>query len=439
MPQVPASPTSLQIRNLNRSRILTEIRRVPGVSRSQLAKKIGLTEASLSRITRDLIAEGLIAEREGAARPIRGRPNVGLWLRADGVHVLCVALTAYEHKFSIVGSTGERVVEGSIPGLPGATPEAVVDHLRDQIMALRKRPDINLDRLSGVAISISGDIDAQRRIAVSASGVGWSDSPLGQLFEDALHVPVVLQSVSNALHIAEVRYGEGQAPPHSLLLHAGLGISASLMSNGMLSAGAEHESGIEHILVGRGPGDPLRLTDVSSGRAILHRLGHPSAIDGSVTADVGLHLGLPHAVRQANAGDPNAVAIFAEAGHRLVQSFLGVVALVHPEQIILAGPLTAARPFVDAIRTGLREFTRSTRIPEPAIIVGRTGYLRATELTGLDRFLFSQVADGHVAPRPVPEAMMPDPTASGAMDVRQVPASPYLEDAVGRGIGRHSG
>lgn len=398
MPSAPVSPNSQQIRHLNRSRILSEIRRLPGVSRSQLAKRTGLTEASLSRIARDLIADGLVMEMEPpAARPARGRPNVGLWLRDDGVYVLCVALTAYEHKFSVVGSTGQRVLEGSIPGLPGATADEVVAYLSQQVEAVQKRPDVKADRLGGVAVSISGDVDARRRSAVSVPGIGWHDRPLGALVEDALRVPVRLQSVSNALHIAEARYGEGRITPHSLLLHAGLGISASLMSNGLLTVGAGHESGIEGILVGGAGGTPSRLTDVASGRAILRRLGHPGGIDGSPTADVGLHLGLPHAIRQANAGDPNAVAVFAEAGHQLARCFLSVVALVHPEQIILAGPLAAARPFVEAIQRALEAFTGPSQLPVPAFIVSRISYLRATELMGLDAFLFAQTVDGRAS------------------------------------------
>lgn len=420
MPHAPASPSPQHIRHVNRSRILSEIRRLPGISRRQLALRIGLTEASLSRISRDLIAEGLVMEMEAPTdRPMRGRPNVGLWLRSDGAYVLSVTLTAYEHKFSVVGSTGERVIEGAIPGLPGASPAEVAAHLHDQVAGLGKRPDVKAERLNGVTLSLSGDIDARRGVVLRAPAIGWSDVPLAALFAETLGVPARLQSVANALHVAEVRYGDGRVSSHSLLVHAGLGLSASLMSHGLLSVGGEHESGVECILAGGSPDTPERLTDVASGRAILRRLGHLSAGDGSLTADAGLHLGLPHTIRQANAGDPRVVAVFREAGHLLARSVLSVVALVHPEQFILAGPLAAARPFADAMQEGLRAFTGLTRIAPPAFILSRTSYLRATELMGLDTFLFSRGAD---TPAPAGDAALDEEAEPFAVDqVRTVP------------------
>ena len=50
---------SQHVRQMNRSRILTEIYRSPGITRRQLAQLTNLTEASLSRITKDLLSEGL--------------------------------------------------------------------------------------------------------------------------------------------------------------------------------------------------------------------------------------------------------------------------------------------------------------------------------------------------------------------------------------------
>src|ERR1700755_2476926 len=75
---------SADLRQTNRLRVLAEIRRAPGISRKQLSQVTGLTEASLSRIARDLIEGGIVSEMDGRERAgARGRPIVGLSLNSS--------------------------------------------------------------------------------------------------------------------------------------------------------------------------------------------------------------------------------------------------------------------------------------------------------------------------------------------------------------------
>src|SRR5258708_38754376 len=72
-----------QLRDHNRSLVLRWLSRQAGLSRSDIAQRVGLTDAAISRILRDLIDEGLVDEGGpivDARRP--GRRHIGLALAA---------------------------------------------------------------------------------------------------------------------------------------------------------------------------------------------------------------------------------------------------------------------------------------------------------------------------------------------------------------------
>ena len=407
---------SQHVRQMNRSRILTEIYRSPGITRGQLARLTNLTEASLSRITKNLLDEGLVRTVKGqseslkAERNTRGRPNVCLSLCPDGLYVLCLSLTAYEQKFSIIGATGERIGEDSIKGWPNVKPQNVLDQVSEYLLALRHRPGFKFDRLAGVSITIAGDVDAETGEILDAPSIGWKAYPLGERAQKAFGLPVSVQNTAIALHVAEVPKTSRRDSQHSLLLHAGLGISASLVVKGMLSRGSEFERGIGNIIIERPaaesyvpnttstenttPGTFVRLADISSGRAILQRLGHFSGNTATDSGDAGLQLGLPHTVRQANAGEPRSVAAFSEAGRALGLAFLSTLALAHPDRVILAGPLAAAKPFARAFQDILQDYNRIEPAVSPTVEISQFTYLKATEITGLKHFFLAKpIAD----------------------------------------------
>ncbi len=367
--------TPSDLRQRNRVRILSEIRRDPGISRRGLSELTGLTDASVSRITRDLIGDGLIVETETAgSHARRGRPNVGLFLNPSGIAVLCLCLSAYEQKFSVVMLNGTRLLEGELAALTERGAADIAAGIRARIGRHGVHPQIEAPRLAGIAIAVSG---------TAKDGVGELTAALEEGFGVAGHV----EDISNALHIAETKYREGgRAASRSLLIHAGLELGASLMMNGVASSIAHQSLG--RVVVDRSGGDAgwTRLEDRASGSAIMQRLGH-TGVPRSPQA--GLISGLPHAIRQANSGDPAAMLAFRDAGHALAVSTVPVCAMVRTEQVVLAGPLAAAGPFVQGFQEVIAASFEAADESRPRVVRSVKSYLKGAEAMGLDRFAFS--------------------------------------------------
>lgn len=410
--------TASELRRINMARVLAEIRRSPGISRRQLSRRINFTDASLSRITKDLIGAEMIVEREERARVAsRGRPNIGLHINPHGFTLLTVVITGYERKFSVVSLDGARLLEGDLPRPEGA----------EDLAAERAGGGAgNLSLSASLSAAIVREIDARLRadlsapdhppLALSAACVAASDEAetLAAEIERFFGVPVRRESVTAALHVAEAKCYAKQEIERSLLVHAGLDLGASLIIEGDPTGTTAVEQSLGGVAVaaagekGGEEGDGAtgrawrRIADESSGLAILRRLGHETPL-GAGGSEAGLRLGVPHAVRQANAGDRRAVAAFAEAGRRLGLSLAALAALTRPERIFLAGPLAQARPYFEGFREPiLASLGIAAEAGEEMLQRSRISYLQAAEASGLQGFVFSNVGENALAPRSEP-------------------------------------
>ena len=101
-------PHLRDIRDRNRNLVLSALLRGSGVSRHDLTSKTGLTHASVSRITMELIDEGLCYE--GAAYRTDnqlGRRRVELRVNPDGGFVLALCLSVFSRMAVITDITPE--------------------------------------------------------------------------------------------------------------------------------------------------------------------------------------------------------------------------------------------------------------------------------------------------------------------------------------------
>lgn len=116
-PLIP--PLSDTLRPL-RQQVFERVRAAGLIPRVQLAKDLGVSPASVTTITSELIDSGLIEEiaaaREGEV--VRGRPAVALGVRASAHRVAGMKLSDREHTAVIVDFAGNLIADDVIPAAP---------------------------------------------------------------------------------------------------------------------------------------------------------------------------------------------------------------------------------------------------------------------------------------------------------------------------------
>jgi glucokinase len=186
---------------------------------------------------------------------------------------------------------------------------------------------------------------------------GWIDVPIGPLATDAFGVPFALDNDATVAAIAEHRFGAGRGTTTMLYLTVSTGIGGGAIVNGSPHRGAAGNGGeFGHLTVHRGGrrcscGRRGCVEAYASGTSIALRAREELAGGASSTMAA---LPMPTAAdvsAAAVAGDPLAVAIWAETVDLLGAAVTDLVNVFEPDLVVLGGGVTrSAAMLIDPIR-----------------------------------------------------------------------------------------
>jgi glucokinase len=217
-------------------------------------------------------------------------------------------------------------------------PEAVVATILEVAEGLVARGRADGCRVAAVGLAVPGVIDEAAGVAVWSANVGFRDVPLRSLLADRLGLPTVLGHDVRAGGIAEARLGAGRGYGHVLMMPIGTGIAAAHVVHGRAFAGAHGAAGeIGHIIVRPG-GRPCGC----GANGCLEAEASAAAIGRTYSARIGRPATALDLVGRLADGDPDAVAVWAEAIDALADGLRTGLTLFDPEVIVIGGGLAEA-------------------------------------------------------------------------------------------------
>lgn len=300
--------------------------------RAELARRLQVSRASMTRATRLLVENSLIAEDEITLRGAMGRPSEMLVVSDDAHHLLGIKLTG-DAVFAVVTTLGARLVASIEEPLVSNSVEDTVD----QIVRIHARFSDTFDDIHAAGVCLAGDlatVDGQQ-IVVASFFLRWRDVPLAALLSERLGIPVTADNDVRALTAAEHWFGAGAGCDSLALVTVGAGIGFGLVVDGRVVTGHNGRAGqLDHLLVDT-TGPTCGLGHHGCASAYL-----PSAciVQAIATAGEGdTDLDYDGAVARARAGDPIALRAFGDAARALGIIIGTVLNGLDPEKIVLTG------------------------------------------------------------------------------------------------------
>lgn len=300
------------------------------LSRTELARRLGLSAGSLTRLTKPLIESGLLVETaEGAALPEvrQGRPSQPLDIVAESRTFVGFKITD-DMVYAVVTTLRSEIVTRHDRPLSTHEPERVADLLAEMTAELaRTHPS-----LAGIGIGVGGLV--RRRAVVGESPfLSWRDVPLAELVEERTGLPVVVENDVSALVEAETWFGAGRGLDRFVVLTIGAGVGYGLVLGGRRVPHAEEDRGFgRHWIID--PAGPL-TPDGERGSAVS-LLSIPS-IRYQVRAATGREVTYEEILAGAAEGDPMCARVVGEAGRALGILVAQIANFVMPQKILLAG------------------------------------------------------------------------------------------------------
>ncbi|GAA4937229.1 putative NBD/HSP70 family sugar kinase [Nonomuraea thailandensis] len=354
--------------DLTRTAILALLGTVGPLSRSEIARELDLSPATVTQLTKELIGHGMLEELD--LKPSRGgRPAQRLGLVGSAGRALGVKVTADHLVLVDARLDGEVLGSWERPHDPAA-PDAL-EHLADAVESVvREIPGV--PPLLGVGVGVPGSVDDQAVGTVNAPTLGWQAMPVGERLRRRLNLPVLVENDVNALAAAERLYGRGRTHSDFLVLTIGRGVGAAIVAGGRVYRGARGGAGeFGHLQVD--PGGPpcgcgargcleafvgsAGLLATARARYALPHAPGTDAAQAEARDPLGAVAGLG---RAAAGGDAAAREVFAEAGAILGRATAGLINVVDPEVVVVLGEGTADWPLW---RTGFEPALRAQLYP----------------------------------------------------------------------------
>lgn len=340
-PLIP--PLSDMLRPL-RQQVFERVRAAGLIPRVQVAKDLGVSPASVTTITSELIEAGLIEEvsapREEDAG--RGRPAVALGVRAGAHFVAGMKLSDREHTAVIVDFAGNLIADDVIPRKPGPM---TLNDLLDAVETLLDRVCAKAGKarsdLTAVGIGVPGFVDSAEGIVLWSSVLTERGVALAAAASARLGCQVNIDNDANLVALAELWFGAGRGLSDFAVVTIEHGVGMGFVMNHRIYRGSQR-LGME-----------LGHTKVQLDGALC-RCGQRGCLEAYVAdyalareATTALNWGhkegqsiavlLESLYDHAKAGNATARSIFRRAGRYLAVGLSNVINLFDPALIILSG------------------------------------------------------------------------------------------------------
>jgi predicted NBD/HSP70 family sugar kinase len=334
-------------REMNRVAILRLIGASGPIARNEIARSLGLSPATVTSVTRELIERGLV--RVANRAPSRGgRPAVLLELVGGAASAFGVKI-APDHLVGVRVDLDAEVLERFQAPLEVATPdglERIGKLLREWTGSRSASP------LLGVGLGVPGVVDTAGGLVTSPM-LGWRELPLATVLQEHLDVPVLVDNDVNTLAVSERLYGRGRSVNDFITVTLGRGIGLGIIVGGDIYRGYGGGAGeFGHVtVVDDGPvcscGKRGCLEALVSDPALLTQARRRKLIPRTA--------GIDALLERAAGADDDVLQLYANAGLLLGRSVAGLVNVLSPELVFVSGEGTQAWTFLsDSFERGFR-------------------------------------------------------------------------------------
>lgn len=340
-----------------KKQVFDRISRLGTVSKADLLSDFPLTSSSMTRLLEDMTSQGLIVvsglgSSTGGRKPILFQTNPKYrYLFGLEISRLYSALGLYDLHLNPLSSFRWQMDVTM-------TPELLADHVAKFARGFLAEHGLSSADVLGMGIGAVGPLDQRKGIILEPEffpASSWKNVPICEMLTERLGFPARLDNGANTALIGEHWALRTQNIQHALYVHSGVNIRSAAMSGGQILRGAVDTEGAigQMIIQANGPrlrekGNYGALEAFVSVPALEERvrtqlkIGRSSLLSG-ISPDQVNFATLIDALKQ---DDPLVKEQFSETAAYLGIGLANLINALHPEYVILGGPLVGAHSLV---------------------------------------------------------------------------------------------
>ncbi|WP_411829413.1 ROK family protein [Paenibacillus alginolyticus] len=344
-----------RIPNRKAKEIYERICRQTTVSKTELLEQSGMTVSTLTRLLEELTIQGLILESgfgasTGGRRPILYEKNPAY------AYVFGLEISRTLSKLVLVDLGMKKLDSRSWTMTAEMTPDVLIRLIVDEVQRMLITHNIDSSAVLGIGIGAVGPVDRLSGTILEPSyfpAKGWRNVEICRQLTGELGIPALLDNGANTAILAESWHQRTQSFKHLLYIHAGIGLRSSMVSEGKVIYGAVDMEGSVGQMIIQADGVPHRNTSGNYGALesyaslyAIEKTARSALKQGRSTVlshlvDDPEHVTYLHVLEALKKNDPLVVEIITEAATYFGIGLANLLNILHPEKVILGGPLIA--------------------------------------------------------------------------------------------------
>lgn len=313
-------------RGYNRRVFMEVIRQHGPISRAELSRLTGLTLTSASKITNELVKEGIVSIK-GRRKGERGQPAVDMVLNGDGGHSVGLHWDRGCLSAVLINLNGDVKFKKKRT-LRYPSPKVAMAFLVNFIQEALEKTGLKEEELWGVGIAFPGPFRSlDRTYAFPPNFPNLEGFPIHEKFSELIRVPVIIEHDVTAAAIGE-QFHSSKPFDTFFYIYLGFGLGGGMILNGRPQRGAfGNASAIS--MVGYHPEQKNYCGDTATLFYLYQRL----EADGITSFTSATLLSL------FQESHPTLMDWLDQCVQYLSHGVVAVDALIDPEAIFLGGPL----------------------------------------------------------------------------------------------------
>lgn len=342
------------VKNNNRSAILSILNNSGAMSRKDIAARAGLTPASVTLICAELLEEGVIYELGELVEEKRaGRKKILVDINPSYRHFLCICIESDETCISVTDCKGNVKCQRNLATDKRLKPEIFLLKVAQEGKEIMKESGAASEGFMGAAVSLPGMVDRQKGISVNTFSIWTEQVPVKEILEKELSLEVVVENNLKASAESELLFGSGKDNDGFLILKWGPGVGSAIIIDHRIYQGANGLAGeIGHVSLGKGGkvcncGRRGCLETEVSTHAIMADILFACEDEKKAEKmpvlkkmlDDGYIMTYRNVHEWAAIGDPGVKKILEDKIDKLAFSMRNYISVMNPEKVILTGYL----------------------------------------------------------------------------------------------------
>jgi predicted NBD/HSP70 family sugar kinase len=361
-----------------RQQVFERVRAAGAIARIDLAKALGVSPASVTTISAELIEAGLVREVDFPKRDAdagRGRPPVALGVNPGARHIAGLKLSDHAHSAVIMDFAGNVTGRATLArDRLNLDAEAVAAEAGMVLDAALEDAGLGRGGLAAVGAGLPGLVQHETGQVLWSPIISERNVAFGPILSQRLGIDTRVDNDSNLLTLAELWFGMGRSLPGFVMVTIERGVGMGLVVDNQLWRGG-NGFGMEfgHIKVQLDGalcrcGQRGCLEAYVADYALVREAS--TALDweqrsraGNITLIEGLYAA-------AQEGDEAARTIFQRAGRYLAAGLANIANLLDPPLIILSGErMRYDHIYAEAAKSEMRNMTLLSGRTPPQVVV----------------------------------------------------------------------